>query len=96
MNDIEMMLKALGRKTMFNVSDDEMPALREEYNVFMSHVQALAAIDTEGVEPLAFPYEIETTFLREDEANHIISREEALKNAKSVQEQQIKVPKVVG
>ncbi len=49
-----------------------------------------------GIEPLAFPYEIETTFLREDVADHIISREDALKNAHDVQENQIKVPKVVG
>lgn len=96
MNDTEKMLKELGHKTMFNVSEEEMPALIEEYNVFMSHVQALAAIDTDGVEPLAFPYEIETTFLREDVADHLISREEALQNAKNVQENQIKVPKVVG
>ena len=96
MNDTEKMLKELGRKTMFNVSDAEMPALLEEYTVFMSHVQALEAIDTEGIEPLAFPYEIETTFLREDVADHIISREDALKNAHDVQENQIKVPKVVG
>ncbi|WP_050635531.1 Asp-tRNA(Asn)/Glu-tRNA(Gln) amidotransferase subunit GatC [Candidatus Stoquefichus sp. SB1] len=96
MNDTEKMLKQLGRKTMFDVSDEEMPALVEEYNVFMSHVKALEDIDTTDVEPLAFPYEIETTFLREDEAVHTISREEALKNAKSVQDNQIKVPKVVG
>ena len=49
MNDIEKMLKQLGRKTMFDVSDEEMPALIEEYNVFMSHVQALEAIDTTDV-----------------------------------------------
>lgn len=96
MNETEMMLKQLGRKTMFDVSDEEIPALVEEYNVFMSHVKALEAIDTTGVEPLAFPYEIETTFLRDDEETYTIHREEALQNAKSVQDNQIKVPKVVG
>ena len=50
MNDTEKTLKELGRKTMFNVSDAEMPALLED----------------------------------------------ALKNAHDVQENQIKVPKVVG
>lgn len=96
MNETEKMLKQLGKKTMFNVSDEEMPALVEEYNVFMSHVKAIDAIDTTGVEPLAFPYEVETTFLREDEPTHVIERSEALKNAKVVQDNQIKVPKVVG
>lgn len=96
MNEKEKMLKELGLKTMFNISDDEMPALVNEYNVFMSHVEALEAINTDDVAPLAFPYEIEMTFLREDEPTHIISREDALKNAKSVLDNQIKVPKVVG
>lgn len=96
MDDTKEMLKQLGRKTMFHISDEEMPDLIEEYNVFMNHVKALEAIDTDDIEPLAFPYEIETSFLREDEANHIISREDALKNAHSVQDHQIKVPKVVG
>lgn len=96
MNETEKMLKQLGKKTMFDVSDEEMPALVEEYNVFMSHVKAIDAIDTTGVEPLAFPYEVETTFLREDEPTHVIERSEALKNAKVVQDNQIKVPKVVG
>lgn len=96
MNEKEKMLKELGLKTMFNISDDEMPALVNEYNVFMSHVEALEAINTDDVAPLAFPYEIEMTFLREDEPTHIISRDDALKNAKSVQDNQIKVPKVVG
>ena len=73
-----------------------MPALINEYNVFMSHVQALEAIDTTGVDPLAFPYEIETTFLREDEPTHTLTTDEALKNAKRVKDNQIQVPKVVG
>ncbi|MCD7809115.1 MAG: Asp-tRNA(Asn)/Glu-tRNA(Gln) amidotransferase subunit GatC [Erysipelotrichaceae bacterium] len=95
MNETEQMLKKLGLKTMFDVSDEEMPALVEEYNIFMNHVRALEAIDTSNVEPLAFPYEIETIFLREDVADHLISREDALKNAKSTKDHQIKVPKVV-
>lgn len=96
MNDIEMMLKNIGLKTMFHITDDEMPALVEEYDVFMNHVKALEAIDTTDVEPLAFPYEIEMTYLREDEPTKVLSREDALKNAKSVLDNQIKVPKVVG
>lgn len=96
MNKTEEMLKTLAKKTMFNLTDEEMKDLINEYNVFMNHVQALEEIDTDGVEPLAFPYEIETTFLRDDEETRVISREDALKNAKEVKDNQIKVPKVVG
>ena len=94
MESKEEMLKKLGLKTMFNISDGEMPELVDEYDIFMNHVAVLEEIDTEGIEPLA--YEIETTFLRDDEPIDIISLEDALSNAKSVQENQIKVPKVVG
>lgn len=96
MESKEEMLKKLGLKTMFNISDAEMAELVEEYDVFMNHVAVLKEIDTEGIEPLAYPYEIETSFLRDDEPIDIISLEDALSNAKSVQENQIKVPKVVG
>ena len=75
MESKEEMLKKLGLKTMFNISDEEMPELVEEY---------------------AYPYEIETSFLREDNPVDVISLEDVLANAKSVQENQIKVPKVVG
>lgn len=95
MENKEAMLKKLGLKTMFNISDEEMPELIEEYDIFMNHVAVLEKIDTEGVEPLAYPYEIETTFLREDEPVDIISCEDVLKNAKCVEDNQIKVPKVV-
>lgn len=96
MESKEEMLKQLGLKTMFNISMEEMPELVEEYDIFMNHVAVLESIDTEGKEPLAYPYEIETSFLREDEPVDVISLEDALSNAKSVQDNQVKVPKVVG
>lgn len=95
MESKQEMLKKLGLKTMFNISDEEMPELEEEYDIFMNHVAVLEKIDTTDIDPLAYPYEIETSFLREDIPNDIISLEDALSNAKSVQENQIKVPKVV-
>ena len=94
--DKETMLKELGLKTMFDINDEQMPALVEEYEVFMHHVQVLEKIDTTGVAIMAYPYDIETTFMREDEPNDVISREDALKNAKEVMQNQVKVPKVVG
>ncbi len=96
MNETEKMLKTLGLKTMFAISDEEMPELVKEYEVFMNHVEVLDKIDTEGVDIMAFPYEIETSFLREDTPSHVISVEDALKNAPSVKDNQVKMPKVVG
>lgn len=59
MENKEEMLKKLGLKTMFNITDAEMPELVEEYEIFMNHVAVLEKIDTDGKAPLAYPYEIE-------------------------------------
>ncbi len=96
MNKEEKLLEELALKTMFRISKEEMPGFVDEYHVFMKHVEVLEKIDTTGVEPLAYPYEIETSFLREDEGNCVIEIEDVLKNVKSKSQNQVKVPKVVG
>lgn len=96
MENLNEKLKNLALKTMFSLTDDKMPEMVKEYEVFMHHVQALEAIDTEGVEPLCFPYELETTYLREDEPVDVVDVDTILSNGPDVVEHQIRVPKVVG
>ena len=50
----------------------------------------------EDYEPMTFPFDCETTYLREDEPATPLRREDALSNAGSVLDNQIKLPKVVG
>ena len=88
-------LKELGIKTMFEIKDEELEALKEDYMIFMNHVKALEVIDTKDVEPMYYPYEIETSYLREDVETYTISKEEVLNNSKEVKEGMVKVPKVV-
>lgn len=94
--ELNAKLKKLALKTMFRLTDEEMDAMRVEYDVFMHHVEALEAIDTTDVEPLCFPYEFMTTFLREDEPSEVEDVETILSNGPDVVENQIRVPKVVG
>ena len=44
---------------------------------------------------MTFPYEIFNDYLREDVPSDVLTKEEALKNAKNVKDGQIKLPKVV-
>ena len=44
---------------------------------------------------MVYPFEEETSFLREDEVGHVLSQQEALENAKSVRAGHVHVPKVV-
>ncbi len=95
MNEIKEMLLEAAYDAMLDITKEEMPELIHEYHIFMDQVKALEAIDTLDVAPLAFPYEIETSYLREDEVIHTISQEEILSQGQDVLNDQIKVPKVV-
>lgn len=87
--------KKLAHQLMFDVSDEEIKELQEEFVILQKQIALLEKIDTEGVEPMVYPFEAETTFMREDEVSHVISREEALSNVKSVLAGHVHVPKVV-
>ncbi len=87
--------KKLAHQLMFDVSDEEIKELQEEFVILQKQIALLEKIDTEGVEPMVYPFEAETTFMREDEVSHVITREEALSNVKSVMAGHVHVPKVV-
>lgn len=50
----------------------------------------------ENAEPMIFPFVCSSPSLREDEPSTPLEVEEVLSNAKDVEENQIKLPKVVG
>lgn len=88
-------IKKLANQLMFDLSDQEISELQEEFVTLQKQIQLLEAIDTDGVEEMVYPFEAETTFLREDEVMDVLSREDALCNAKSVMAGHVHVPKVV-
>ncbi len=85
----------LARQLMFDVSDEEAEQLQEEFKILNKQIALLEKIDTENTEPMIYPFEAETTFLREDQITQTISREDALKNVKAVMAGHVHVPKVV-
>lgn len=80
---------------MLDVNDDEVEDLKGEFDVLTQQIQLFDKVDTEGVEPMVYPFEEETFFLREDEVTHVLTQEEALRNAGSVRAGHVHVPKVV-
>ena len=87
--------KKLAHQIMFDLSDQEIDELQEEFKVLVSQMELLEKIDTEGVEPMVYPFEAETSYIREDEAVHVLSAAEALRNVSDVREGHVLVPKVV-
>jgi aspartyl-tRNA(Asn)/glutamyl-tRNA(Gln) amidotransferase subunit C len=80
---------------MFKLSDEEAQLIVDEFELLDKQLSILNEIDTEGVEEMIYPFDVETSFLREDEVSHVLDKELALSNATKVKEGHIVVPKVV-
>lgn len=87
--------KKLANQIMFDLSDEEIEELQVEFQDLTKQMELLDKIDTTHIEAMAYPFEEETQFLREDCVNHTLTQEEALANAPKVSGGQIVVPKVV-
>ncbi|HEX8516631.1 MAG TPA: Asp-tRNA(Asn)/Glu-tRNA(Gln) amidotransferase subunit GatC [Bacteroidia bacterium] len=77
----------------------ETEAKKEEMvsamNNMLGFIDKLNELDTSNVEPLIYMSE-EVNVLREDDVKHIITQQEALKNAPKKDSDYFKVPKVKG
>lgn len=91
----KMYFKKLAHQLMFDLNDQEIEELQEDFTVLLEQIQLLDKIDTENVSEMVYPFEASTSFLREDVVQHTISQEEALEGAKSVIAGHVHVPKVV-
>lgn len=91
------LLQESAKKLMFTLSDEELEKLVKEFDIIQQQMELIGEIPgVDDVEPMTFPFDVTSDFLREDEATIPENREEILKNAKDVQDGQIRLPKVVG
>ena len=72
----------------------EVERLAGQLSDILGHFEALAAVDTEGVEPTAHPLPLRNV-MRADEVAPSLAREEALANAPEVEDGLIRVRAVL-
>ena len=87
--------KKLAHQIMFDLSDEEAQDIAKEFDTLQKQLSLLEAIDTTNVEEMIYPFEMPTTFLREDVIENVCSQQDALKNAKDSAGGHFVVPKVV-
>ena len=87
--------RKLANQLMFDMTDEEIENVQAEFGILEKQLELLEVIDTEGVEEMIYPFEAPTSFMREDEVDHVLSVEDALKNANSVRQDFIVLPRVV-
>ena len=80
----------LANDLKFDLSDEEIEELKKDFVAVEEQVSLFEKVDTEGVEPMVYPFEAPTTFLRD-----VLTQEEALTNVKDARMGHVHVPKVV-
>lgn len=85
----------LANDLKFDLSDEEIEELKKDFVAVEKQVSLFEKVDTEGVEPMVYPFEAPTTFLREDVVSDVLTQEEALTNVKDARMGHVHVPKVV-
>ncbi len=88
-------IKKLALDLKFELSDEEAKDIQNDFVILEKKLALLDLIDTEGVEEMIFPFDVETTYLREDEVTNCLSQEEALANVAKTKQGHVVVPKVV-
>ena len=84
-------------KLMFKMKEEEFDTFEKEFETIIKHMDLIGQIDgIENVEPLVFPFKNKEVKLRKDIVTSTLTTEDAVKNAKDVVYDEVKVPKVVG
>lgn len=88
-------IKKLANQVMFDLNDQELCEMQDEFEIFLKQIDLLAKVDTQNVEEMVYPFESPTTYIRNDEDAHVISQAEALANSPKSVAGHVVVPKVV-
>ena len=91
------LLKKCANNLMFDMKEEEYQTLLNEFDLLLEQMALIGQIEgLDNEEPMTFPFECQTSFLREDVEDTPLTVQEVLLNAKDVAAGQIKLPKVVG
>ena len=90
------LLKNCANNLMFDMKEEEYETLDKEFDTLIKQMSLMDDIEgINDVEPMTFPFDCSTYYLREDVEGEMLDSKEVLRNAKEVTANQIKLPKVV-
>ena len=84
----------IGRLARLGLSDTEIDRLTVQLSDILDHFEALAAVDTDGIEPTAHPLPLHNV-MRTDSVAPSLVRDDALSNAPEVEDGLIRVRAVL-
>ena len=91
------MMDSLAEKLLFKLTDEENKTLLSEFSVIEENMNYINRIpDINKVEPLFYPFSLDSIKLRSDESASSLDVEDAFKNSGKVNGREVEVPRVVG
>jgi aspartyl-tRNA(Asn)/glutamyl-tRNA(Gln) amidotransferase subunit C len=90
----EQLISRLEHLARLELSPEERATIQKDLNNILTMVEKLNELDTKNVDPLVYINE-EGNVWREDQVQHQLEREKALKNAPDQDGRFFKVPKVI-
>lgn len=90
-------LKDLAHRLKFDMTAEQYATLKDEFNTIIHQMELIGKIkDIDTIVPMTFPFEIESSGLRDDVVDDVLTIDDVLLNAKDHAQGQIKTKKVVG
>ncbi len=86
-------IRHVARLARLRLSDAEEQVMREELSGILEHIDAIRAMDLDGVEPTTHVVELENV-LRADVPRPSLSRDEALREARNTVDGEFAVPRM--
>jgi aspartyl-tRNA(Asn)/glutamyl-tRNA(Gln) amidotransferase subunit C len=86
----------LARLARIDLSEDEISEFEGEFNEILQYVEQLQAVDVTGLEPTSQVTGLVNVTREDVEKNHGYTQADLLKNVPSVQDNQIKVKRMIG
>ena len=86
-------VRHVARLARLRLDDAEEAVMREELSGILEHIDAIRAMDLDGVEPTTHVIEVENV-LRPDEPRPSLPRDEALREASDVVDGSFGVPRM--
>ena len=81
---------------LFEMSEEEYEKALARVNDYLNQASIYDRIEgLDEAEEMTFPFDCSNEYLREDECDEPLTQEEVLSNARSVEQGQIRLPKVV-
>jgi aspartyl-tRNA(Asn)/glutamyl-tRNA(Gln) amidotransferase subunit C len=84
----------VARLARLALTDAEKERMRDQLNAILVHIDALRAVDTEGVEPTSHAVPL-VNVMRDDEPRECLSQDAALANAPDRAGEFFRVPRII-